>query len=151
MLKTKIIYILIGFFIASSFVKSSEPAEIYELELNAGGCHYQISVNNKILIEGKSYQSIQKKIKLDDNLQPEGEQLIDAHLMRISREMPLKISKGFINLKLNKITKDSTILVKELKLPTFPYDEDEQQPESISGSIEFKIAKKLQEENPVKK
>lgn len=61
-------------------------------------------------------------------------------MLRISREMPLKTTQAYVNLKLEKISGDSTILIKEVKLPTFPYDDDQVQPHSIGGAIEFSVA-----------
>lgn len=122
-----------------SFVSSSDSNEIYELKVEAGGCRYQISVNDKLVLDGKSYQFIEKSIKINDQLTDKDLQFIDIHMFRISREMSLKGSKAFVNIKLQKIINDSTVLLNELKLPTFKYDEDEQQPQSISGSIEFKL------------
>lgn len=127
--------------ISWAFVKTPKTDDIYELSVQAGGCHYQISMNDKILMDGKSYQVIEKKIRLNGELTDENEQQIDINMFRISREMSLKATNAFINLKLEKITKDTTVLVKELKLPTFSYDDDEEQPQSISGSIHFKLHK----------
>jgi len=111
----------------------------YELVFEAKGCHYQISVNDKLLTEGKSYQKIVKTLEINESLTDSGEQKIDVKMIRISREMPLKTTQAYVNLKLEKISGDSSILIKEVKLPTFPYDEDEDQPHSIGGSIEFEV------------
>jgi len=115
-------------------------AEKYELILEAKGCHYQISVNDKLLAEGKSYQKVFKTLGIDENLTESSEQKIDVKMIRISREMTLKSTQAFVNLQLKRVMGDSAVLVKEVKLPTFPYDDDEVQPQSIAGSIEFEIA-----------
>ena len=134
-----------------SFTGSSELNEVYELKIEAGGCAYQITVNEKTVLEGKSYQDVNKKIKINEQLTEDGEQYIDAYMSRITREIPLRNTKAFIKLKLEKTVKDSVILIKELKLPTFLYDDDESQPQSISGSIQFKLDKKdLPNEKTVK-
>gem|GEM_PF-793705 len=154
MRKYGFLYVLMFFQMFSSFASNPEINDVYELEVEAGGCHYQVQVNDQTVLDGKSYQSIQKKIKINDKLTDKGEQLINIHMYRISREMPLKTTKGFVNLSLQKTVKDSVILIKEIKLPTFAYDDDEDQPKSISGSIEFKIekqdAKADEKEKPVK-
>ncbi|MGB3453812.1 MAG: hypothetical protein WBA59_08290 [Moheibacter sp.] len=153
MRKFGFLYVLMIFLMFSSFVSGPEINDVYELKIEAGGCHYQVQVNDQTVLDGKSYQSIEKKIKINDKLTENGEQLINVHMYRISREMPLKTTKGFVNLSLQKTVKDSTILIKEVKLPTFAYDNDEDQPQSISGSIEFKIEKSKtdEKEKPVKK
>lgn len=135
------LYILLALFLATSFHSSSAFDEVYELKVEAGGCHYLITVNDQMVLDGKSYQSVQKKFKINEQLTKNEEQFVDVHMYRISREIPLKATKAFVNLRLEKTTKDSTILVKELKLPTFAYDDDVDQPQSISGSILFKTNK----------
>lgn len=82
-----------------------EINDVYELKIEAGGCHYQVQVNDQTVLDGKSYQSIEKKIKINDKLTENGEQLINVHMYRISREMPLKTTKGFVNLRLQKTVK----------------------------------------------
>jgi hypothetical protein len=148
MSKFGFLYVLIGLFLGSSFVSSIPLSEVYQIELEAGGCHYQVLVNDKKVMEGKSYQNIEKKIKINDQLTDDEEQLIDVHMYRISREIPLKNTKAFVRLKLQKTVGDSVITIKELKLPTFPYDDDQAQPQSISGSVVFKtpIQKSLSDE-----
>lgn len=135
----RILFILLCGFILTSFHAADSLAK-YELTFEAKGCHYQISVNDKLLIEGKSYQMVTKNININDKLANSGQQKIDIKMIRISREIPLKTTQAFVNLKLEKTSGDSTILIKEVKLPTFPYDDDESQPQSIGGAIEFDIA-----------
>lgn len=128
-----------GFFILS-FVKNPDLEDKYELSLTAKGCHFQVMVNEKMVMDGKTYQMVSKNLNINKELTDSGAQKIDVKMLRISREMPLKTTQAYVNLKLEKISGDSTILIKEVKLPTFPYDEDEQQPQSIGGSIEFTVA-----------
>lgn len=128
-----------GFFILS-FVKNPDLEDKYELSLTAKGCHFQVMVNETMVMDGKSYQMVSKNLNINKELTDSGEQQIDVKMLRISREMPLKTTQAYINLKLEKISGDSTILIKEVKLPTFPYDDDEVQPHSIGGSIEFVIS-----------
>lgn len=133
-------------FSLSAFQQSNAPDNKYLLSLEAKGCFYQITINGKIFDESKSYQKINKNFVLDKELTEEGEQLINVNMLRISREMPLNLTKGYVNVKLERKENDSIFLIKELKLPTFPYDEDEKQPQSISGSIYFdKIKNEIQE------
>lgn len=131
--------LITGFFILS-FVKNPDLEDKYELSLVAKGCHFQVMVNEKMVMDGKTYQMVTKNLNINKELTDSGEQKIDVKMLRISREMPLKTTQAYVNLKLEKISGDSTILIKEVKLPTFPYDEDEQQPQSIGGSIEFTVA-----------
>lgn len=128
-----------GFFILS-FVKNPDLEDKYELSLTAKGCHFQVMVNEKMVMDGKTYQMVSKNLNINKELTDSGAQKIDVKMLRISREMPLKTTQAYVNLKLEKISGDSTILIKEVKLPTFAYDEDEKQPQSIGGSIEFAIA-----------
>lgn len=128
-----------GFFILS-FVKNPDLEDKYELSLTAKGCHFQVMVNETMVMDGKSYQMVSKNLNINKELTDSGEQKIDVKMLRISREMPLKTTQAYVNLKLEKISGDSTILIKEVKLPTFPYDDDEVQPHSIGGSIEFVIS-----------
>src|SRR5690554_6016913 len=107
MSKFGFLYVLIGLFLGSSFVSSIPLSEVYQIELEAGGCHYQVLVNDKKVMEGKSYQNIEKKIKINDQLTDDEEQLIDVHMYRISREIPLKNTKAFVRLKLQKTVGDS--------------------------------------------
>ncbi|MGB6083955.1 hypothetical protein [Moheibacter sp.] len=131
--------LITGFFILS-FVKNPDLEDKYELSLVAKGCHFQVMVNEKMVMDGKSYQMVTKNLNINKELTDSGEQKIDVKMLRISREMPLKTTQAYVNLKLEKIVGDSTVLIKEVKLPTFPYDDDEKQPNSIGGSIEFTVA-----------
>lgn len=130
---------MFGVFILMSFRFSTAPSTKYELVLEAKGCHYQISVNGELLDDGKTYQKIDKIIDLNKKISESGEQKIDIKMLRISREMTLKSTNAFLNLRLEKRENDSVILIKEVKLPTFPYNEDEEQPQSIGSSIEFNV------------
>jgi len=130
--------LIAGFFILS-FVKNPGLEDKYELSLVAKGCHFQVMVNEKMILDSKSYQMVTKNINLNEELTDSGQQKIDVKMLRISREMPLRTTQAFVNLKLEKKSGDSVTLVKEIKLPTFPYDEDEKQPQSIGGSIEFTL------------
>ncbi|HUH36154.1 MAG TPA: hypothetical protein VL022_10015 [Moheibacter sp.] len=114
-----------------------ETKKEYQLHLEAQGCHYQIMVNGEKLEEGKTYQKIERTYQLNKELTDETEQVIDVNMFQISREMPLKATQAYIHLTLEKKENDSIIFVKKVKLPTFPYDEDEAQPQSIGGSIYF--------------
>lgn len=134
-----LILLITGFFILS-FVKNPDLEDKYELSLVAKGCHFQVMVNEKMVMDGKSYQMVTKNLNINKELTDSGEQKIDVKMLRISREMPLKTTQAYVNLKLEKIVGDSTVLIKEVKLPTFPYDDDEKQPNSIGGSIEFTVA-----------
>ncbi len=138
--------VICSFFVVS-FVKNPDLEEDkYELSLTAKGCHFQVMVNEKMILDSKSYQLVTKNVNINKELTDSGEQKIDIKMIRISREMPLKTTQAYVNLKLEKISGDSTVLIKEVKLPTFPYDEDESQPHSIGGSIEFeKKSKSLSE------
>lgn len=142
-------FILLAFTIFSitSFKQTTNSTVSYQLELEAKGCHYQITVNGKVLEESKSYQQVNKKFNLEKELTEEGEQRINVNMLRISRDMPLNLTKGYVILKLEKKENDSISLIKELRLPTFPYDEDEKQPQSISGSIYFDKILKKEESN----
>lgn len=126
-------------FFTVSFVKNSDLEAKYELSMEAKGCHFQVMVNEKMVLDGKSYQLVTKNLNINKELSDSGDQKIDVKMIRISREMPLKTTQAYINLKLERISGDSTILIKEVKLPTFPYDDDEVQPHSIGGSIEFVV------------
>lgn len=134
-------FTIIGFFLVS-FVKNIDLEDKYELSLVAKGCHFQVMVNEKMVMDGKSYQMVTKNLNINKDLIETGQQKIDVKMIRISREMPLKSTQAYVNLKLERISGDSTILIKEVKLPTFAYDDDESQPHSIGGSIEFEIKAK---------
>ena len=131
------VFIIINFLFFTSFTSKPNLVETYELTLEAKGCHYRIVVNDNMIDEGKTYQKIEKTIQLKEELTDSGEQKIDVSMFRISREIPLKTTQAYLNLKLEKHINDSVVLIKEVKLPTFPYDDDEVQPQSIAGSIEF--------------
>lgn len=133
--------IICSFFLVS-FVKNTDLEDKYELSLVAKGCHFQVMVNEKVIMDGKSYQMVTKNLNINQDLSENSEQKIDVKMTRISREMPLKTTQAYVNLKLERISGDSTILIKEVKLPTFEYDEDESQPHSIAGSIEFDVKTK---------
>lgn len=109
----------------------------YTLSIEAKGCHYQINLNGEPLDEGKTYQKIDKTFELNQKLNEETEQIINVNMNRISREMPLNTTGAFVNLKLEKTENDSVTFTKEINLPTFPYDESEDQPASIAGTIRF--------------
>src|SRR5690606_9867219 len=130
--------LIAGFFILS-FVKNPGLEDKYELSLVAKGCHFQVMVNEKMILDSKSYQMVTKNINLNEELTDSGQQKIDVKMLRISLEMSLRTTQDFVNQKLEKKSGDSVTLVKEIKLPTFPYDEDEKQPQSIGGSIEFTL------------
>ena len=132
-------FIILSFLFFSSFTATPNSAESYELILEAKGCHYRIVVNDNVVDEGKTYQRIEKTILLKKELADSGEQKIDVSMFRISREIPLKTTQAYLNLKLEKHLGDSVVLIKEVKLPTFPYDDDEVQPQSIAGSIQFEL------------
>src|SRR5690606_33396851 len=102
-----------GFFILS-FVKNPELEDKYELSLTAKGCHFQVMVNEKRVMDGKSYQMVSKTLNINKELSDSGEQKIDVKMLRISREMPLKSTQAYVNLKLQKISGDSAILIKEV-------------------------------------
>ena len=136
MIRSFLGFVICSFFIVS-FVKNPDLGDKYELSLEAKGCHFQVMVNEKMVMEGKSYQLITKNQNINEELTDSGEQMIDIKMIRISREIPLKATQAYVNLRLEKISGDSVILIKELKLPTFPYDDDENQPHSIGSSIEF--------------
>jgi len=136
MIRSFLGFVICSFFIVS-FVKNPDLEDKYELSLEAKGCHFQVMVNEKMVMEGKSYQLITKNQNINEELTDSGEQMIDIKMIRISREIPLKATQAYVNLRLEKISGDSVILIKELKLPTFPYDDDENQPHSIGSSIEF--------------
>lgn len=131
--------VILNFLFFSSFTVAPNSPETYELTLEAKGCHYRIVVNDNVIDEGKTYQKIEKTIQLKEELTDSGEQKIDVSMFRISREIPLKTTQAYLNLKLKKHSGDSAILIKEVKLPTFPYDDDEVQPQSIAGSIKFSM------------
>lgn len=129
-------FMIVSFFLVS-FVKNVDLEEKYELSLVAKGCHFQVMVNEKMVLDGKSYQMVSKNVNINEHLTESGDQKIDIKMIRVSREMPLKSTQAYVNLKLERISGDSTTLIKEVKLPTFPYDDDESQPHSIGGFIEF--------------
>ncbi|MBA5628717.1 hypothetical protein [Moheibacter lacus] len=133
----RVVVLMIFSFFMVSFVKNPELEVKYELSLVAKGCHFQVMVNEKMVMDGKSYQMVTRNLNINKELIDSGDQKIDVKMIRISREMPLKSTQAYVNLKLEKISGDSTELIKEVKLPTFPYDDDEVQPHSIGGSIEF--------------
>lgn len=137
-----ILMLVICSFFMVSFVKNTALEDKYELSLVAKGCHFQVMINEKVIMDGKSYQMVTKNLNINQELSENGDQKIDVKMTRISREMPLKTTQAYVNLKLEKISGDSTILIKEVKLPTFPYDDDESQPHSIAGSIEFDVKTK---------
>ena len=132
-------FMILCFLVGTSFVSDSIFDKNYTLTFEAKGCHYQISLNGKIIEDGKTYSRIHKNIKLEKFLSDSVDQKIDIMMYRISREMNLKTTQAFVNVKLEKGEADSVELIKEVKLPTFPYDNDEQQPQSIGGSIEFQL------------
>lgn len=134
--------VLFCFFVLSSFHRSQSEIDSYKLSIEARGCHYQIIVNDEMALEGKSYKDISKKIQINKYLNDGEEQKVNITMLRISREIPLKSTQAFLNVKLEKESGDSLVSVKEVKLPTFPYDNDEAQPQSIGGSIYFKVKKK---------
>ena len=136
----------ISFLFLTSFSEKPFDEAVYKLSLEAKGCHYQIAVNGKLVEEGKSYQRINKTIDLTKELTDSVEQKVDVTMLRISRDLPLKSTQGYVNVKLEKVYEDSTVLIKELKLPTFPYDNDEIQPQSIGGSIGFELGGKPKEQ-----
>lgn len=129
--------ILTGCFFMASFTGNKPAEEKYEVFLEAKGCHYQISVNDNIVAEGKSYQKVSKIFEINEKLTENGEQKVGVNMIRISREMTLKSTQAYINLQLKKKIGDSAVLIKEIKLPIFPYDDDENQPHSIGEIIEF--------------
>jgi len=133
----RFLMLVVSSFFIVSFVKNPGLEDRYELSLEAKGCHFQVMVNENMVMEGKSYQTVTKNLNINESLTDSGAQKIDVKMLRISREMPLKTTQAYVNLKLEKISGDSTILIKEVKLPTFPYDDDENQPHSIGGSFEF--------------
>lgn len=120
-----------------SFVKKEDPNPQFTLKLEAKGCHYQIMMNNEQIDEGKTYQVVSKTYDLTKKISEE-EQTIQISMMQISREMPLKVTQAYVNLSLEKTVGDSVKIIKTIKLPTFEYDEEENQPQSIGGSISFK-------------
>lgn len=130
---------LVLFFCTTSFSpKVEEEKDVkYTLSLEARGCHYQISLNGETLDEGKTYQKIDKTFELNQKLNEDEEQIINVNMNRISREMPLNTTGAYVHLKLEKTENDSVILSKEINLPTFPYNNDEEQPASIGGTIRF--------------
>lgn len=130
---------LVFFFWTTSFSPMAEEEKDvkYTLSLEARGCHYQISLNGETLDEGKTYQKIDKTFELNQKLNEDEEQIINVNMNRISREMPLNTTGAYVHLKLEKTENDSVILSKEINLPTFPYNNDEEQPASIGGTIRF--------------
>lgn len=135
-------YRFFSFLLLMLFTTSFAPNpdyDSYELSLEAGGCRYQITVNEDQILDGKSYQPVNKTVNIDQYLNGHSEQYIDIKMSRISREMPLKNTGAFIKLRLDKVNKEGSTLIKEIKLPTFAYDDDEDQPHSIGGSIHFRI------------
>lgn len=133
----KLLSVLMMCFVVFSFVKNEELPPQYTIKLEAKGCHYQISVNDQVLEESKSYQVVNKSFVLDKQLTEEGEQNIKIAMLRISREMSLKATQAYLHVSLEKKVGDSIQIVKTIRLPTFPYDDDEDQPQSIGGSIYF--------------
>lgn len=133
-------FFLLILFLTSFSDKLVAPV-VYKLQIEAKGCHYQVSMNGKMIAEGKSYQTITKSIDLSDELIDSIEQKVDVTMLRVSRDLPLKATKGYVHVKLEKVVKDSSQIIKELNLPTFPYDDDEIQPQSIGGSIRFSLDK----------
>lgn len=131
--------LLFCFFVGTSFHSDVTLDKNFTIVLEAKGCHYQISMNGKVIEEGKTYSRIQKNIKLQKFLNDSINQKINVLMSRISREMDLKTTQAYLSLRLDKGEGDSTELIKEVKLPTFPYDDDPQQPQSIGGSIEFQL------------
>lgn len=120
-----------------SFVKNEELPPQYSLKIEAKGCHYQILINDQTLDEGKSYKLVNKSYELGKKLSEEGEQDIKIAMLRISREMSLKATQAYVKVSLEKKVNDSVEIVKVIQLPTFPYDDDEEQPQSIGGTILF--------------
>lgn len=142
-------------FLTVSFIRISEPKEKYEIDFEARGCFYQITVNEETVLEGKSYQMVHEKLDIAKSLADSGTQSIEIKMNRISREIPLKSTGAYMKVILREISEDSTRIIKEVSLPTFPYDDDEDQPYSIAGSIFFELKKEeASEENteaPVEK
>jgi hypothetical protein len=130
---------LFCFIVGTSFHSDVVLDKNYTIVLEAKGCHYQVSLNGKVIEEGKTYSRIQKNIKLQKHFNDSVNQKLNVLMSRISREMDLKTTQAYVNLKLEKGEGDSVELVKEVKLPTFPYDNDPQQPQSIGGTIEFQL------------
>lgn len=131
--------ILFCFFLGTSFHSDVKFDKNYTIQLEAKGCHYQISLNGKVIEEGKTYSMVTKSIKIEKHLTDSAEQRLNVLMSRISREMDLKTTQAYLNLKLEKGEGDSVQMVKEVKLPTFPYDNDEKQPQSIGGTIVFEL------------
>lgn len=109
----------------------------YLLHFEAQGCHYQILVNGEKLEEGKTYQKIERNYLLDKELIEDSEQNIEVNMFQISREMSLKTTQASLLLRLEKKENDSVVFSKTVHLPTFPYDDDEEQPRSIGGFLQF--------------
>lgn len=124
-------------FAVTSFVKNEDLPPQYALKIEAKGCHYQILINDQTLDEGKSYQTISKSYNLGKELKENGEQDIKIAMLRISREMSLKATQAYLKVSLERKKNDSVEVIKVINLPTFPYDEDEEQPQSIGGTIVF--------------
>lgn len=139
--------LLLMLFFTVSFTPNPEY-DSYELSMEAGGCRYQITVNGDQVLEGKSYQQVSKTVNIDKYLNGFPEQYIEIKMNRISREMPLKNTRGFVKLRLDKVNKEGSTLIKEINLPTFAYDDDEDQPHSIGGSIHFTIEEESQQPEP---
>lgn len=131
--------VIFCFFCMASFTTNEILNKKYNLNVEAKGCHYKISLNGQVIEEGKTYSRVFKNINLEKLLNDSVEQKIDVMIYRISREMTLKSTQAYLNLKLEKGQGDSLELIKEIKLPTFPYDDDAQQPSSIGGSINFHL------------
>lgn len=125
-------------FILVSFVKNEKIKPQFMLKIEAKGCHYQLTMNNELIDEGKTYQQLSKTIDLTEKLSEEEEQTLRITMMRISREIPLKVTQAYVYLTLEKSIGDSIEIIRSVKLPTFQYDEEEDQPQSIGGSIQFK-------------
>ncbi|MET3733026.1 hypothetical protein [Moheibacter stercoris] len=134
--------LLVCFFLGTSFHSDVILDKNYTLVLEAKGCHYQVSLNGKVIEEGKTYSRVEKTIQLQKHLNDSIDQKINVLMSRISREMDLKTTQAYVGLRLDKGLGDSTEMIKEVKLPTFPYDEDPQQPQSIGGTIEFQLGVK---------
>jgi hypothetical protein len=126
-------------FLSTSFRSDVVFDKDYTIVFEAKGCHFQISLNGKVIEEGKTYSRINKNIKLEKFLTDSVDQKLNILMSRISREMDLKTTQAYVNLKLERGNGDTLEVIKEVKLPTFPYDNDAQQPQSIGGSVEFQL------------
>lgn len=133
----KFIFGILFFILSTSFLTRDFSQDQFQIFLEAKGCHYQISVNDQLVDEGKSYQTIKKTLSIDTYLSGSGEQKVQISMKRISREIPLKTTNASIKLGLQENTSDSVHVIKLLNMPTFPYDDDEIQPQSIGEFIYF--------------